>query len=180
MTNVAKKEGYTLEQGGAELIALLADGAFRDAQGILQKVISFAKGKSVSLSDIEEVTGAPNSNLVDNFLNALAENDIERGYKAIGDASSQNIDMQVYLKMILVKLRYALMLRYAPAYKKYIEQIISGEDLKYIEELIKDKPQNISSNTLSILLEAYQSMRHSVISELPLELALVKILHVEK
>jgi len=42
VTNVAKKEGYTLEEGGAGLIALLADGAFRDAYGTLQKVISFS------------------------------------------------------------------------------------------------------------------------------------------
>ena len=41
ITNVAKKEGYTLEEGGAELIALLSDGAFRDALGTLQKIISW-------------------------------------------------------------------------------------------------------------------------------------------
>jgi hypothetical protein len=50
--------------------------------------------------------------------------------------------------------------------------------MEFIEELIKDKPEHVSSNTLSILLEAYQQLRNSVISELPLELALVKILSV--
>jgi len=180
IVNVAKKEGYTLETGGAELIALLADGAFRDALGTLQKVISFSKDKKISLLEIQSVTGAPSILLVDEFLDSIANKDIEKGYECIRNASNQNIEMDVYLKMILFRLRYALMLRYAPTSKKYIESILGERDMAYITNLISSKPEHISSSTLSILLDTYQALRNSVISELPLELALVKILNVEK
>lgn len=180
VTNVAKKEGYSLEEGGSGLIALLANGAFRDALGILQKVISFSKGKSISLKSIEEVTGSPNEVLVNEFLNAIATNEIEKGFLSIKKASEENIDMAIYLKMILSKLRYALMLRYVPKMKKDIEGLISDNDMKYISELVSSKPEHISSKTLSILLEAHQSLRGAVIAELPLEMALVKILNDEK
>jgi len=179
VTNVAKKEGYKLEEGGAELIALLADGAFRDALGTLQKVISFSKDKVIDIAEIEEITGAPNTKLVDNFLDALALNDIEKGFSSIEKAVNQNIDMSVYIKMILYKLRYALMLRYVPSTKKSIEFAVNERDLEYLTKLISNKPEHISSSTLSILLEAYQSLRNAVISELPLELALIKILNAE-
>lgn len=82
--------------------------------------------------------------------------------------------------MILYKLRYALMLRFVPATKTSIKDIINEKDMAFLEGLVSSKPENISSKTLSILLEAYQSLRNSVISQLPLELALVKILNVEK
>lgn len=177
ITNVANKEGYTLEEGGAPLIALLSDGAFRDALGTLQKVISFSKGNKISLVDIEEVTGSPNTVLVDEFLNAIAHSDIERGFITIKKASDQNVEMQVYLKMILTKLRYALMLRYAPGTRSEIEAVLSEHDMTYITELIVSKPEHISSSTLSILLDTYQSLRNAIINELPLELALVKILN---
>jgi len=175
--SVAKKEGYKLEEGGAELIALLADGAFRDALGTLQKVISFAKGDKISVTDIEEVTGAPNTTLVDAYLNAIASNDIEAGFKAIEQATKQNIEMNVYLKMILAKLRYALMLRYAPGTSESIKSVLSDHDMEYITKLISSKPEHISSGSLLILLDAYQSLHSAVISELPLELALIKILN---
>jgi DNA polymerase-3 subunit gamma/tau len=142
IANIAKKEGYKLEEGTAELIALLADGAFRDALGTLQKVISFAKGKVISVADVEEVTGAPQTALVDAYLNAIAGNDIEAGFVAIEQASSQNIEMNVYLKMILAKLRYALMLRYAPNTKKFIEGVLSEHDINYITKLISAKPEH--------------------------------------
>jgi DNA polymerase-3 subunit gamma/tau len=180
ITNVAKKEGYKLEDGGAELIALLADGAFRDAYGILQKVISFSKDKIINISEIEEITGAPNTTLVENFLDALALNDIEKGFASIEKAVAQNIEMSVYIKMILYKLRYALMLRYAPNTKKTIELVLGEGDMAYITKLISSKPEHISSGALLVLLEAYQSLRNQVIDELPLELALIKILNAEK
>ena len=180
VTDVAKREGYTLEKGGAELIALLASGAFRDALGTLQKVISFSSDKKISLSEIESVTGAPNKTLVNAFLDALATNDIEKGFSAISRAVEQNLEMSFYLKMILAKLRYALMLRYAPAMKKEIENTVSKEDLDYLVTLVAQKPEHISSMTLMTLLDAYQSLRSSVIDSLPLEMALIKVLGVEK
>ncbi|MEI6660371.1 MAG: hypothetical protein WCK91_03035, partial [bacterium] len=86
----------------------------------------------------------------------------------------------VYLKMVLAKLRYALMLRYAPGMKKDVENAVSKEDFEYLETLIKAKPEHISSATLSILLDAYQALRSSVIDSLPLEMALIKILGEQK
>ncbi len=180
ITTVAKDEGYTLEAGGAELMALLADGSFRDALGTLQKVISFSDTKKITLLSIENVTDAPKSFLVNEFLEALRDGDIEKGYLAIEHASSDNIDMGLYLKMILVKLRYALMLRYAPGTKKMIEGTVSSEDIEFLENLIASKPESISSTTLSILLDSYQSLRTAVISALPLELALVRILKADE
>ena len=174
--NTAKKEGYDIEEGGAELIALLGDGSFRDTLSNLDKVVSFAKTNKISLSDIAEVTGAPQGQLVHDFISALAEKNIEKGYGAIRQASEQSIDMKVYLKMILAQLRYALMLRYVPSTKKQIAESLSEADLNFLTEIISKKPEFISSSTLSILLETYQTLKFSFISELPLELALVRIL----
>lgn len=180
VSNVAKKEGYKLEEGGSDLIALLADGAFRDALGTLQKVISFSKDKVISIDEIEKITGAPNSKLVDGFLDSLKNADVEKGFEIIEKAVKQNIDMNVYTKMILYKLRYALMLRYAPMTKNSVMASLGEKDTDYLLELIKDKPEHISSSSLSILLEAYQALRFAFIESLPLEIALIKILKTDK
>ncbi len=178
--STAQKEGYTIEEGGPELIALIGDGSFRDTLSTLDKVISFAKGKKISITDIAQVTGAPERTLVEDFLSALATKDIEKGYTAIRIASEQNIDMKIYIKMILSSLRYALMLRYAPGTKAKVTEALSKRDLEFITNLVADKPEYISSRTLQILLEAYQNLRYAFISELPLEMALVDILESNK
>ncbi len=88
--------------------------------------------------------------------------------------------MSIFLKMILGKLRYALMLRYVPTAKKSIESELSTSDMQFIDDLISSKPDTISSNTLLVLLEAYQSLKYAVIPALTLELALIKIINGEK
>lgn len=174
--NIAKKEGYKIEEGGAELIALIGDGSFRDTLSTLDKVISFSKDKKISRNEISIVTGSPEIALVEDYLLALKDSDIEKGLMAVQKASEQNIEMKIYFKMIISHLRYALMIRYAPNMKKEIEQNLSEHDLKFLVDLVSEKPKHISSSTLSILLEKYQSLRYSFISELPLEIALVEIL----
>ena len=108
------------------------------------------------------------------------EKDINRGFSAISQSLKQNIDMNIYIKMIISKLRFALMLRYAPYTENYIKGLVKESDLLYLKDLIKDKPEYITSQTLSLLLNAYQEVRNAVISSLPLEITLIKIFNAEK
>lgn len=175
--NVAEKEGFTIEEGGAEVIALVADGAFRDALGILQKIISFSKNKKITLDQIQDIASAPKIVLVEEFLKSLALKDVELGLQAINKALLQNTDMEVYLKMILLYLRYSLILRYAPNMEKEIALKISTRDISFLKNLISEKPEFISSKVLETLLDSYQKIQFSTIKQLPLEIALVSIIH---
>ncbi len=178
---IADKEGFKLDASGAELIAILGDGSFRDAQGILQKVLNFSKTKKITTSEIGKITGAPKTILVNNFLKSIVEKNINAGISTIHDASKDNLDMKLYLKLIIQKLRMAIILRYAPKLEVDMTGDLSGEDLKFLKELVaEDKSGMLRSPTLSTLLEAYQNIDRAFISELPLELALIKILTTEK
>ena len=73
--DVAKKEGAKLAPAGAQLIALMGDGSFRDTHGTLEKVIAATGKATVTREDVEEVTGAPKSELVRDFAGALARKD---------------------------------------------------------------------------------------------------------
>jgi hypothetical protein len=60
--------------------------------------------------------------------------------------------------------------------KDAIARELSEGDFKFIEALAADKNANITSQVLSELLSAYSATGSSSIPELPLELALVKLL----
>src|SRR5688572_1575980 len=64
LMGVAEEEGYDLEKDGAELMAVLADGSYRDGLGVLQKVLNFSKSKKIKREDVEKITGAPRTTLV--------------------------------------------------------------------------------------------------------------------
>lgn len=181
LVDVAKKEGFELDAGSAELLAILADGSFRNGLGELQKVINFSKSKKIKREDVEKITGAPKMTLVNDFISAIAEQNIEKGIKAVRTASEENLDMRLYLKLIVTKFRMAIILRYAPKLKDEMVGDLSEADIEFLQALVKeDKEGILRSHALAILLEAYQNIDNAFIAELPLELALVKILNKEK
>lgn len=180
VTDLAKREGYTLEAGSAELIALLGDGSFRDAEGILQKVLTFSKAKKISVEEVEKVTGAPSQSLVEDFIRAIAEGKLDFGLSRIKAASDANIDMQIYLKLILNLFRTLLLIRVAPAQEKEILKSLSESEQAFVKEMLKANSGMILSKHLVTLLESYQALRYSFIKTLPLELALIKILGKEE
>jgi len=177
LVDIAKKESFELDAGSAELLAILADGSFRDALGELQKILNFSKSKKISREDIEKITGAPKTILVNDFISSIAEKNLEKGIGIVRKASETNLDMKLYFKLIIQKFRMAIILRYAPKLTDEMAEDLGENDLEFLKTLVKgDKDGMLRSGALSILLEAYQNMDNAFIAELPLELALVKII----
>jgi DNA polymerase-3 subunit gamma/tau len=177
--NIAKKEGFTLEPASADLVALLGDGSFRDAQSILQKIIGSSKDKKISVEEVEIVTGAPKGELVNDFLRAIDENNLELGMNAVTKASDSNIDMLLYFKLVLHKMRWVLLLRNLKSSEGKLQEEMTDTDFKFLKGLAEKKPSKINSETLLILLSYYDMVAKAYIPELPLELALGKIIKAE-
>ncbi len=178
--NIAKKENFKIEPASAELIALLGDGSFRDAQSILQKVMSSSKDNKVSPEEVELVTGAPKSEVVNDFIRAIDEKNLELGLKAVSKATELNIDILLYFKLILHKMRSVLLLRNLKSIEGKLQEEMTDSDFKFIKTLAEKKPSMINSDTLLTLLNYYDMVAKSNIPELPLELVLIKIIGQEK
>ncbi len=173
--SIAKKEGFALEPSSAELIAILSEGSFRDAEGILQKVISASSDKKISPEEVLRATGAPRSELVNDFISAIEAGDASDGLLAIEEAKKINVDISVYLKLILQKIRMILLLRYAPDMEKKIKDDLSETDFAFLKEIARKKESKINSSVLVALLEADAEISRAYLPELPLELAVIKL-----
>jgi DNA polymerase-3 subunit gamma/tau len=184
VTNVAHDEGFAVDASSADLIALLGDGSFRDTLGILQKVISAAgatgkggakSGKKITLEDVEHVTGAPRGALINTIIDAIAHKDKTKALEAVQAAAANNIDMSMFMKMLLEKLRFVLLLRAAPTMKQYISEQVSEEDFAWLSGLAAQNDIHISSATLLAMLTAYEQTGRAYIPHLPLELAILSV-----
>lgn len=172
---IATKEGFVLEPSAADLIALLGDGSFRDTQGILQKVITASGDKKISRGEVETVTGAPRNAVVNDFVDSVAEGNLPKGLKALHAASESNIDIGVFSKLALGKMRFILLMKQAPDMAKIIQERVSVEEFEYLHKHSGSESKNLSPGTLLEILKASQLTGRAFIPELPLELALMKI-----
>ncbi len=173
---VAKKEGYQLSPSSSDLIALLGDGSFRDTLGTLQKVISASSDKKITPEEVEQTLGAPGAHLVNNFILSITERDFAKGAQALAQASETVGDMKIFLDLIVRKVRFVLILRFAPVMKDEVQGNCSEEDFIFLEKLALEAGKTLASKELMSLLGAYADLRTATIPTLPLELALLRII----
>jgi len=171
----AKTEGFSLETESADLVALLADGSFRDAYGILQKVIGSSSDKKISLAEVETITGAPPTKLVNDFVTALDSRDLDGALVAARRAGSQDIDMKLFLKRILRAMRSVLLIRVSKEAAVWLKEELSTEDYTLYTKLASGKGV-INASVLVAFIDAAESNGFTYVPELPIELVLIKVL----
>jgi DNA polymerase III subunit gamma/tau len=181
---VAKKEGYTLAPEAAELIAMLAEGSYRDALSVLQKVLAATDGKSLSREAVEEATGAPKREQVHALMAALATGDRSAALMAIERAASAGADLKLFLELVLEDLRATLLIRYAPELRGALMMEHGSDEFAVLEKFATGEGlpaggQGITHATLLVFLNATDRMRYAPIPALPLELAVLELFHKE-
>jgi DNA polymerase-3 subunit gamma/tau len=175
VAKVAKEEGYTMEPAAADLVAMLADGSYRDSLSVLQRVLASADGKSITRAQAEAATGAPPHALVVSLVTALAQGDAGKALTAIRSASAQGVAMDLYLSLVLDFMRAVLLARHAPELRKELAQEAGEDAWKEIESLASANDSKLSHRTLLAFLDAASRMRFAPVASLPLELAVLSL-----
>jgi DNA polymerase-3 subunit gamma/tau len=172
----AKSEGMNLDNGATDLIAILGDGSFRDTHTILQKLLrieSVTTDSEITVVEVEKATGAPKTQLVNDVVESLVSNNPEKGLSVIREASENNMDAKVFMKLLLEKYRALLLMKVAPTQKDLYSGAVSEEDAKFLQGLLEKKGDAINSKKLLDLLEATNQSSKSYLPFLPLEIVLV-------
>ena len=176
---VAEKEGYALADDAAELIALLAEGSYRDALSVLQKVFAGAENKKLTRESVEAATGAPKREQVHALISALAQGERGKALAAIGQAAKSLADMKLFLELVLEALRATLLIRFAPDLRASLADELGADEFSALEKLAKPdvgrSTSHITHETLLAFLAAAERIRYAPIPALPLELAVLEL-----
>lgn len=171
--HIAKKEGYDLTPDAGELIALLAEGSYRDALSVLQKVLAGSSDKKLTREEVEKAAGAPKRELVHALISAIAEGNRAGALTAVEKASKSGVDLKLFLELAISALRNVLLLRYAPDLRADIVHEIGEEEAGALDVFAKGK--GVTHQALLAFLTAADRMRYAPIQEIPLELAVLEL-----
>jgi len=175
---IAKKEGFEIDGETAGLIALFADGSFRDAQVMLDQLLSIGdknKDGKITGDEARKVLSAPSKDLIQDFVSALVGKDSSKGMDVIQKVMEKGIGVQLFLKFILRNVRALLMMRLSADAEKQLEKILGGDEMDFLRK----KKDILSVKDLGFilvqLLDAYDKTNRAYLPQLPLELVLAKI-----
>lgn len=172
--DVAEGEKFELESGAADLIALAADGSFRDALGITQKVMMASIDQKANADEVAGIIGAPKGTLVMEVVTALHEGDASRALAAIEAARRENVEMKLFVRLILERVRAILLARHGSDPDHALVSL-REEERAELAAFAKDTASPINSALLSRLLLAAEQTGRTYLPHLPLELAVIEL-----
>ncbi|MBI4691855.1 MAG: DNA polymerase III subunit gamma/tau [Candidatus Terrybacteria bacterium] len=179
--SIAKKEGFEIDDEAAGLVALSADGSFRDAQSLLDQIFSLNDPEKKIIGEkIRQFLSVPPRQMVENFILALIDKKADEGLEIIQEAAQGNSNIRMFLKLILRDIRSMLLLRLASQMKKQIEEMLGEREFAFIQKHKDDFEPKEMERALKILLDTHEIKNRSYIPYLPLELAFLKIISKEK
>ena len=177
---IAEQESCAIDGESASLVAFLGDGSFRDSLSILQKIISAAKGRTITREVVEAITGAPSLSVVQDIYDALIARDIDKIYVTLATAEAHHADMLLLAQLLLTTMRLSLMYRYAPSMREDFETQYSESYKDLVKRGAVEATGAISSRGIVSLITAIERISYASVPALPLELAFIEMLQVEQ
>jgi len=172
LADICDKEGYSIDAGALDLIAMLGNGSFRDTQGVLQKLMSYSTDTALTKQETELITGAPDTALIHSLITAINTGDTDTALSVIHSAQESNVDAFIFMQMLIHAVRTVLHIRFSPTRANDIKKDIGEDEFIFLESIAKEK-NKIHSRLLSQLLDSYSQMNSAFLKYTPIELAIL-------
>ncbi|MDO8470628.1 MAG: DNA polymerase III subunit gamma/tau [bacterium] len=174
---IVLREGADVQPEALELIALGASGSLRDAESLLDKVLtfhsSFATTKKISAEEVRELLGIIDLATISEFAQLLYEKKASQAIAFLHKSLEEGIDPQEFLKALSTYLRYTLLLKVSPKLEETILAGFTKEQVEKMKAQSKQYEEKDLQKTLEHFLSAETKMKYSSIPQLPLELAII-------
>lgn len=173
LKKIAKRESVRIDDEAASLLALFADGGFRDAQGMLGQMVALGDS-DVTGDDVRFLFGVPKAEILTAVTEAILRRETPRAIEAVASFVDEGGDAMMFLKLLLRDLRAMYLLKLHSGYEKALAKVVAETEIVRYKTLVANVAASDLEIILRILLEAYDSKRISYLPQLPLELAVVK------
>jgi len=174
VTDVAKQEGFKLSPDAADLIAIAADGSFRDALGVTQKVILASGDKIGNADEVASIIGAPKTATMQQLIAALHSKDRAGALEAVQAAVESGVDMKLFSRLLLEHIRAVMLLRNLPNKKTEILSAFSTDTQTKLEKFASGQ-STLNSHLLLRFLQASELVARSPIPQAPLEIVIIEV-----
>jgi len=110
LRQIANQEGAKIDDRGLSYIVKAAEGSMRDAQSLLDLIISFG-GQDIAQDDVRDVLGFIPNEILDRTSAALANQDSRELLECINVVVDQGLSLQQYVRECIARMRDLLMLK---------------------------------------------------------------------
>jgi len=172
LKKIVSDEKIEISDQALFLIARASEGSMRDAQSILERIISYA-GEKVEEEQVQEVLGVLDQRLLSEFSSALVERDDKKCLDVIDRIYASGYDLKQAYYSLLEQVRNLLIIKISPDPSRLIGLSDAG-----ISEL-REQSGKISAEEIQglfkLLLQSEEEMQRSPFPKLILEMTILRM-----
>lgn len=176
LKQIARAEGVNIAEEGLTAIAMSSDGALRDAEVALSKVMaSHDRKKEISVADVYDTLGLIPLNYYPKFVGYMVSNDKNSALDFINRIYTGGIDLGHFNSGLVEYLRKILMHTVNPAVLASVGEELLDQDIRLVSAYPQVLTQAQLIRMLNVFISAKEGMKSSPIPQLPLELAVLEL-----
>jgi DNA polymerase-3 subunit gamma/tau len=166
LTHICGSEGIKIEPEALRLIARSATGSLRDAENILEQLITYY-GSEVTLKQVQATLGITGDKRAKEVIKHIVDDDVAAGITTISSVQSDGLDLCQFNRELVAYLRGLLLVKTGSA-----EAVdLTAEDIAELKALAAKA--SLSQILRAVKLFGQLDFGFDSYSTLPLELALV-------
>jgi len=172
LKRVIEAEKVQISQRGLLSIAQESEGSLRDAQSLLDQVISYG-GKDVRDEDVVEVLGLINRKILYDTIEAIANRDTEQCMEMIEHVYQYGYDLQHYCRELLQYLRNLILIKVSQHPERLTE--LPEEELGILKKQAERFQSDQLIHLFNLLLKGEEEVAQSTFPRTMLEMALIRM-----
>ncbi|MDA1337673.1 MAG: DNA polymerase III subunit gamma/tau [bacterium] len=175
LKSVAEKEKAKIDNMALEILAAHAGGSFRDAESLLDRVLTFHQdGNTIGVVELQELLGIVDINILASLVDLLLEKKTAEAVNFLNTNLEKGMDPQEFAKNLVEYLRRILILKFNDEITNIIAPGFTKEQQEKLGEQTKSIEGKFLTTALKLFMEAERDMKYADIVQLPLELAIVE------
>ncbi|MEK7564851.1 MAG: DNA polymerase III subunit gamma/tau [Patescibacteria group bacterium] len=179
LADIAKKEKVEIDAEVLKLIAHEADGAARDAEGLLGQIIATGE-KKITLENAEELLGLFSHRKIKDLVSFALAHDQAGALNWLHNIVNAGYDVNQLLKSLNHYIRKLIMISVSPELAQIAKNDLAEEDFKNMAEQAKKVPTAELANWLQVFSQAKNNFNNYPLPQMALEVAFINLLSDKK
>jgi len=172
LSEIAVSEGVTISEGALKMIARAGEGSMRDAQSLLDQVISYA-GDKIADDQVVETLGLIDRSLLYDMLAGLVGGRPDLCLTAINQVYSYGYELSEFTGEMLEVVRNAAFCRLSERSRDFID--INADELARLDKITEGVDAETLTRTFNALLDVHDQVSRSARPRIVLEMAVARL-----
>jgi len=176
LKRICDEEGITYDEEVFPYIAVEADGSLRDAESILDQVISFS-GEHLAYKDVLSIIGIIENEILFTLIRSILEENLKMGLEIIEKSLNEGNDVHQIYRGLVSMLRNMMILKICEERPSFLH--LADEEYQRLSGIIEQIEYYEIQNMLNYLLTA-EDLLKGLFPKIALEILYINLYNISK